>query len=91
MPDETHLHLTQTQLHIYESVRYTPDSTRRVMTASSTLSTILHSYGNSTQFAAQGKKVFTKRIPAQPRESHTVDVSKTSVEFMTPFKHRDLF
>ena len=40
---------------------------------------------------AQGKKVFTKRIPAQPRESHTVDVSKTSVEFMTPFKHRDLF
>ena len=39
----------------------------------------------------QGKKVFTKRIPAQPRESHTVDVKATSIEFMTPFKHRDLF
>jgi large subunit ribosomal protein L21e len=39
----------------------------------------------------QGKKVFTKRIPAQPRESHTVEVAKTSVEFMNPFKHRDLF
>ncbi len=40
---------------------------------------------------AKGQKVFTKRIPAQPREAHTVDVSKTSVEFMNPFKHRDLF
>lgn len=39
----------------------------------------------------QGKKVFTKRIPAQPRESHTVEVKATSIEFMTPFKHRDLF
>ena len=40
---------------------------------------------------AKGVKVFTKRIPAQPRESHVVDTSKTSIEFMNPFKHRDLF
>jgi large subunit ribosomal protein L21e len=39
----------------------------------------------------KGVKIFTKRIPAQPRESRVVDVSKTSVEFMNPFKHRDLF
>lgn len=40
---------------------------------------------------AKGEKVFTKRIPLQPREAHVVDVSKTSVEYMNPFKHRDLF
>ena len=40
---------------------------------------------------AKGIKVFTKRVPAQPREAHTIDVSKTSIEFMNPFKHRDLF
>jgi large subunit ribosomal protein L21e len=40
---------------------------------------------------AKGVKVNTKRLPQQPRESRVVDVSKTSVEFMNPFKHRDLF
>jgi large subunit ribosomal protein L21e len=39
----------------------------------------------------RGVKINTKRIPLQPRESRVVDVSKTSVEFMNPFKHRDLF
>ena len=40
---------------------------------------------------AKGEKVYTKRIPAQPRESRVVDMSKTSIEFMNPLKHRDLF
>ena len=40
---------------------------------------------------AKGTKVLTKRIPAQPKEAHTVDVKATSIEFMNPFKHRDLF
>ena len=40
---------------------------------------------------AKGVKVFTKRIPAQPREAHVIDMTKTTVEFMNAFKHRDLF
>ena len=40
---------------------------------------------------AKGVKIFTKRLPQQPKESHTVDVKATSIEFMNPFKHRDLF
>lgn len=40
---------------------------------------------------AKGVKIFTKRLPQQPKESHVVDVKATSVEFMNPFKHRDLF
>jgi large subunit ribosomal protein L21e len=40
---------------------------------------------------AQGKKIFTKRIPAQPKDQHVVEGAKTTVEFMNPFKHRDLF
>ena len=39
----------------------------------------------------RGEKISTKRIPAQPRTAHVVDVSQTSIEFMNPFKHRDLF
>ena len=39
----------------------------------------------------KGEKVFTKRINVQPREARLVDVSKTSVEFMNAYKHRDLF
>jgi large subunit ribosomal protein L21e len=39
----------------------------------------------------KGSKVNTKRINKQPREATVVDVSKTSIEFMNPFKHRDLF
>ena len=40
---------------------------------------------------AKGEKVFTKRIPQQPRGAHVVDTSKTSIDFMNPLKHRDLF
>ena len=40
---------------------------------------------------AQGKKVNTKRVNVLPREQRNVDVSKTSIEFMNAFKHRDLF
>jgi large subunit ribosomal protein L21e len=40
---------------------------------------------------AKGVKIFTKRLPQQPKEAHVVDVKATSVEFMNPFKHRDLF
>ena len=40
---------------------------------------------------AEGKKISTKRIPAQPREAHIVDASKTTTEYMLPVKHRDLF
>ena len=39
----------------------------------------------------QGKKISTKRINAQPREAHTVDVSKTAVEFLNAYKYRELF
>ena len=39
----------------------------------------------------KGEKVYTKRVNIQPREARTVDVSKTSVEFMNAYKHRDLF
>ena len=39
----------------------------------------------------QNKKISTKRIPLQPREAHTVDVSKSSIEFINPAKFRDLF
>ena len=38
-----------------------------------------------------GQKVYTKRINVQPREAHTIETAKTSVEFMNAFKHRDLF
>ena len=40
---------------------------------------------------AKGQKVFTKRIPQQPKEAHVVDTDKTSIDFMNPLKHRDLF
>ncbi len=40
---------------------------------------------------AKGEKVFTKRIPKQQREAHVVDSGKTSIDFMNPLKHRDLF
>jgi hypothetical protein len=40
---------------------------------------------------AKGVKILTMRLPQQPREARTVDVKATSVEFMNPFKHRDLF
>ena len=39
----------------------------------------------------KGEKVFTKRVPVQPREAHVVEVSKTKVEFMNPIKFRHLF
>eukprot|EP00347_Sterkiella_histriomuscorum_P024367 403331366 len=39
----------------------------------------------------KGLKVYTKRINVQPRDAHLIETSKTSVEFMNPFKHRDLF
>lgn len=39
----------------------------------------------------KGEKICTKRIPSQPREAHIVDAGKTSIEFMIPVKHRDLF
>ena len=39
----------------------------------------------------QGLKIVTKRVNLQPKVEHVVDVSKTSIEFMNPFKHRDLF
>ena len=38
----------------------------------------------------KGTKVYTKRIPAQPKEAHVVD-GKVTIEYMNPFKHRDLF
>ena len=38
----------------------------------------------------KGVKVQTKRIPAQPKEAHVVDGNR-AIEFMNPFKHRDLF
>ena len=39
----------------------------------------------------RGEKVFTKRIPEQPRESRVVDAAKSGSEFMNPLKFRDLF
>ncbi len=39
----------------------------------------------------RGEKVLTKRENTKPRDAHTVDVSKTSVEFMNPLKFRYLF
>ena len=38
-----------------------------------------------------GVKVNTKRIPLQPRESHVVDSSKTSIEYMNPIMFRELY
>ena len=40
---------------------------------------------------AAGKKVMVKRIPAQPREAHVVDTSKTTTEFMNPILFRELY
>ena len=39
----------------------------------------------------KGVKILTKRINTLPREAHLVESSKTSLEFMNAFKHRDLF
>jgi large subunit ribosomal protein L21e len=39
----------------------------------------------------KGEKVNTKRQIVQPRESHTVDTSKTTTEYMNPLKFRYLF
>ncbi len=40
---------------------------------------------------AKGEKISTKRINKQPKEAHVVDGNKTTIEFMNPLKHRDLF
>ena len=37
------------------------------------------------------KKISTKRIPAQPKEAHVAEASKTKTEFMNPLKFRYLF
>ena len=39
---------------------------------------------------ASGKKVVTKRIPVQPRDSHVVSPA-TPIEYMNPIKFRELY
>merc|ERR1712110_892936 len=38
-----------------------------------------------------GKKIVTKRIPAQPRESHVVNPTKGGLNYMNPVKFRELY
>ena len=40
---------------------------------------------------AKGQKVNTKRVNTLPRDQRLVDTKLTSIDFMNPFKHRDLF
>ena len=40
---------------------------------------------------AKGVKVNTKRVPEQPREAHTVDLKKTTLEYMNPIMFRELY
>ena len=40
---------------------------------------------------AKGVKVNTKRVPEQPREAHTVDPKKTTLEYMNPIMFRELY
>jgi len=77
--DSQPLHLTQAALDVYEDKRYMPEGTRRVMTASSTLTTILHSYGHSIRFASLGKKVYgfytpTSRSITSYRHMHPTEL-----------------
>ena len=39
----------------------------------------------------KGVKISTKRVPAQPRASHTVESNKTSIEYMNPIMFRELY
>ena len=79
LPDAQPLHLTQATLNVYEDHRYMPEGARRVMTPSSTLSTVLHSYGNSIRFASKGKKVYgfytpTSRSTTSYRHLHPAEL-----------------
>ena len=40
---------------------------------------------------SKGVKVSTKRVPQQPRAAHVVDCHKTSIEYMNPILHRELY